>query len=201
MRQVTCMCESVFDADLPEEVDLDETPGVMDSILKGDFLSVRCPSCGSLLKPELRVRLLSKKSKLDLVMIPELERMSLYMGQAGIPDGAEALVGYAELFERARILTDGLDPAAIEILKYLMLQKAEEQAPEAEISVAYAGKKEGKLAFHLTGLKEGEVAVLPVDLRSYEKSLADKKRSLGEAPFDSIFKGPYRSIRMLEAED
>jgi hypothetical protein len=201
MRQVTCMCESVFDADLPEEIDIDATPGVMDSILKGDFLSIRCPNCGSLLKPEIRVRLFSKRSKLDLVMVPELERMSLYMGKAGMPEGAEALVGYAELFERARILADELDPVVIEILKYVMLQKAEEQAPDADISVVYAGKKDGKLVFHLTGLKEGQVAVLPVDASTYDRTLADKKRSLGEAPFDRIFKGPYRSIRMLEAEE
>jgi hypothetical protein len=201
MRQVTCMCENVFEADLPEEVDLDRSPGVMDQILKGEFLSVRCPICGSLLKPELRVRLFSQKSKLDIVALPELERMSLYLGKAGIPDGAEALVGYAELFERARILSDGLDPATVEIMKYLMLQKASEQAPEAEVSAAYAGKKDGKLVFHITGLKEDQVAVLPVDPSSYAKALEEKPRSLGEAPFDRIFKGPYRSIRMLEAEE
>jgi hypothetical protein len=201
MRQVTCMCETVFDADLPEEVDVDANPGVLDEVLKGEFLAVRCPSCGTRLKPELRVRLLSAKSKLDLVVLPELERTSLYLGKAGIPEGAEALVGYAELFERARILSEGLDPETIEILKYLMVQKAEEQAPDADISVAYAGKKDGKLSFHLSGLKEGQVAVLPVDPSTYAKTLADKPRSLREAPFDRIFKGPYRSIRMLESEE
>ena len=83
----------------------------------------------------------------------------------------------------------------------LFLEKAEEQAPAAELSASYAGKQDGKLAFHITGLREGQVAVLPVDPRSYEKTLADKKRSLAEAPFDRIFKGPYRSIRMLEVEE
>jgi hypothetical protein len=200
MRQVTCMCETVFDADLPEEIDIDSAPGTIAEILRGEFLSVTCPSCGARLKPELRVRLASKKSKLDIVMLPEIERMSLYVGKAGIPEGAEAIVGYAELFERAKIISEGLDPEAIEILKYFLIQKAEEQAPEADISVAYAGKKDGKLSFHLSGLKEGQVAVLPVDPSTYEKTLADKPRSLREPPFDRLFKGPYRSIRMLETE-
>jgi hypothetical protein len=200
MRQVTCMCETTFDADLPEEVDIDSAPDTFDSIIKGDFLAVRCPSCGTRLKPELRVRLFSKKMKLDLVVLPELERMSLYLGKAGIPEGAEAVVGYAELFERVKMLSDGLDPDTIEILKYFLIQKAEEQAPEADISVAYAGKKDGRLSFYLSGLKEGQVAVLPVDPSTYAKTLADKPRSLREAPFDRIFKGPYRSIRMLETE-
>jgi hypothetical protein len=201
MRQVTCMCETVFDADLPEEVDIDSTPGTIDEILRGEFMAATCPSCGARLKPELRVRLVSQKGKLDIVMLPEQERTALYLGKAGIPRGAEAVVGYAELFERAKMLSEGLDPETIEILKYFLIQKAEEQAPEAEISVSYAGKKDGKLSFHLTGLKEGQVAVLPVDPSTYAKTLADKPGSLLEAPFDRLFKGPYRSIRMLETED
>jgi hypothetical protein len=133
-------------------------------------------------------------------MLPESERMSLYLGKAGIPDGAEAVVGYAELFERVKVLSDKLDPVAMEILKYLLMQKAEEQAPDADISVAYAGMKDGKLSFHLSGLKEGQVAVLPIETSTYAKTLEDKPRSIREAPFDRIFKGPYRSIRMLETD-
>jgi hypothetical protein len=200
MRTVTCRCETVFEADLPEEVDLDSRPQTLDEILKGDFLAVDCPNCGARLKPELTVRLVSKKAGLDLVVLPELDRMSLYRGAVELPKGSQALVGYPELFERARILSDGLDPETVEILKYYLAQKAAEQAPEAEIAVAYAGKKGEKLEFHLNGLKEGQVAVLPIDAAIYAKTQGDKARSLREAPFDRIFKGQYRSIRMLEAE-
>lgn len=200
MRKVTCRCDTSFEANLPEEVDLDASPGTLGEILSGDFLSVACPSCGAKLKPELRVRLFSKKLGLDMVAFPELERISLYRGVADLPKGAEAIVGYPELFERARILTDGLDPEAIEIMKYWLAQKAVEQAPDAEIAVAYAGKKGEKLAFHVTGLKEGQVAVLPIDQATYAKTLSEKARSIKEAPFSRIFKGPYRSIRALEAD-
>ena len=133
-------------------------------------------------------------------MVPELERMSLLLGKAGIPQGAEAVVGFPELYERAKVISDGLDPEAIEILKYFLLQKAEEQSTEAEVSVFYAGLKEGKLAFHLTGLKEGQVAVLPIDRSTYDKTAADKASSLKEAPFDRMLKGPYRSVNSLEAD-
>lgn len=200
MRKVTCMCETSFDADLPEEFDLDATPEVIGQILAGDFLAVSCPSCGARLKPELRVRLVSKKSGMDLVALPELERISLYRGAAQLPKGSEALVGYPELFERARMIEDELDPEAVEIIKYWLSQKAEEQAPDADIKVAYAGKKGDKLTFHLTGLREGEVAVLPVDQATYAKTIAEKARSSREPPFSRIFKGPYRSIRILEAD-
>lgn len=201
MRQMTCMCETSFDADLPEEVDLDAEPQTIDRILAGDFLAVSCPNCGARLKPELRVRLVSKKRRLDLVCLPELERMSLYLGSADVPEGAEALVGYAELFERAKMLADGVDPEAIEIIKYLLAEKAEEKSPEAEVSIAYAGKKEGKLEFHVSGLKEGEVAVLPLAPAIYDKTLADKAKTKQEPPFDRVFKGPYRSIKILAADE
>jgi len=194
------MCETSFDADLPEEIDLDSSPSALAQILSGDFLAVECPSCGARLKPELRVRLFSKKNGMDLVAIPELERNALYRGAVDLPKGAEALVGYPELFERAKMIQDGLDPESVEIIKYWLVQKAAEQSPEADISASYAGKKEGRLAFHLMGLKEGQVAVLPIDPKTYDKTFADKARSLRQAPFDRIFKGSYRSIRILEAE-
>jgi hypothetical protein len=195
------MCETSFDADLPEEIDLDRDSGTLDEILSGNFLSVECPSCGAMLKPELRIRLVSKKRDLDFVALPELERISLYRGAVELPKGASALVGYHELYERALILADGLDPEAIEIIKYWLIQKAAEQSPDAEIGAAYAGKKDSKLAFHLSGLREGQVAILPVEVSTYEKTLADKPRSLREAPFDRMLKGPYKSVRALEAED
>jgi len=200
VRKVTCMCETTFDADIPEEIDLDSSPGVLGEILAGDFLAVSCPSCGARLKPELRVRLTSKKRGMDIVALPELERISLYRGAVDLPKGAEALVGYPELFERARILEDGLDPGAIEIIKYWLVQKAEEQAPEADIRAAFAGKKGDRLSFQLSGLREGELAVLPVDQGTYDKTIAEKARSSREAPLARVLKGPYRSIRILEAD-
>jgi hypothetical protein len=200
MRKVICMCETVFDAELPEEIDLDSSAGALDEILGGEFLAVSCPSCGARLKPELRVRLISKNGGMDLVALPELDRLSLYRGAVDLPKGAQAVVGYPELFERALILKDGLDPEAVEIIKFYLAQKAVEQAPDAELSIAYAGKKGDRLSFHVAGLKEGQVAVVPVEQGTYTKTLADKARSLREAPFDRIFKGAYRSIRVLEAD-
>jgi hypothetical protein len=198
MRKVTCRCESSFDADLPDEIDLDAEPSTLDAILSGEFFQVTCPNCGSKLKPELRVRLFSKKRGLDLTALPELERTSLYRGAADIAKGSEALVGYAELFERARALVDGLDPEVLEIIKYWLVAKAQESDPDADLQASYAGIEEGKLRFQVAGLKQGEVAVLHVGRSLYDKTVADKARSLRSEPFDKIFAGPYRSIRALE---
>jgi hypothetical protein len=201
MRNVTCKCDASFDADLPDEVDLDKGGGILGLILSGDFMVTSCPSCGAVLKPELRVRLTSKKMGLDLIVLPELERSSLYLGTADLAAGAEVLVGYAELLERARILTAGLDPESIEIIKLWLLERAEEKAPEAFVTAAYAETKEGRLLFHLEGLREGEIAVLPVDKAIYDRAVADKAKSKREKPFDKIFQGPYRSVRVLEFDN
>ena len=208
MRTVTCNCETSFEADLPDQIDLDHEPGRLDQILAGSFFQITCPNCGNTLKPELRVRLISAKAGIDLLVLPEMERLSFFLGEMEVPKGTELLIGYAELFERARIVVDGLDATAIEIVKYWLRLKAEENAPEAqEITVAYAGfqaaeaAKTGprKLVFHISGIKEGEVAVLPVGEDYYGRILADKAKTLRAEPFVTMFKGPYRSIRMLES--
>lgn len=207
MRKVVCMCETSFEADLPEEIDLDAEPGRIDEILAGTFFQVSCPNCAAILKPELSVRLVSRKRHLDIQVLPELERLSYHLGEASFPKGAEILIGYAELFERARIIADGLDPSAIEIIKYYLCLKAEEGAPEsADLSVSFAGlQDDGKggkgqrLLFHITGIREDEIAVLPIGKDYYERILKEMPETMKKEPFTAIFAGPYRSIRMLEA--
>jgi hypothetical protein len=201
------MCETSFDADLPEEIDLDEEPGRLQEMLSGAFFEVTCPSCGTVLKPELTVRVRSRQHGLDLQVVPELERLSFHLNEVETPKGAELLIGYGELFERARMVKDGLDPEAVEIIKYYLRIKAEESANEAaEISVSYAGLQgeeelagPRKLLFHISGIKEGELAVLPIGRDYYGRILADKAKTKKSEPFDRVFKGPYRSIRVLEA--
>jgi hypothetical protein len=200
MRTITCLCERSFEADLPEDIDLDAEPGRIREILDGGFFAVSCPSCGTLLKPELELRFGSKKHGLDLTVIPEAERLDFYRGKRLFSKDAEILIGYAELFERARIIDEGLDAEAIEILKYWLAQKAAEASPEAEAYVSFAGREGEGLTFHVRGLREGEVAVLRVGADIYESALAGKAKSLRSAPFDRIFAGHYRSIRILDSE-
>lgn len=207
MRKVVCMCETSFEADLPEEIDLDAEPGRIGEILSGTFFQVSCPNCATILKPELSVRLVSRKRHLDIQVLPELERLSYHLGEAALPKGAELLIGYAELFERARIIADELDPSAIEIIKYYLRLKAEEGAPEsADLSVSYAGfEEDGKggkgqrLLFHIAGMREGEIAVLPIGRDYYDRIVREMPETMKKEPFTVIFAGPYRSIRALEA--
>ncbi|HUW41201.1 MAG TPA: CpXC domain-containing protein [Rectinemataceae bacterium] len=201
MRSITCICENSFEADLPEEIDLDAEPGRIEQILGKDFFVLSCPSCGTKLEPELRVRFLSRKRSLDLVVIPELERVSLYRGKVALPKTSTVLVGYNELRERIRMLADDLDPESIEILKYFLLLKAEEASPDSEISVLYSGSEKGELIFHIRGIKEGETAVARIGRDMYDAAASGKARTMRTEPFDRMFAGPYRSVRSLEAEE
>ncbi|MGO8694551.1 MAG: CpXC domain-containing protein [Rectinemataceae bacterium] len=200
MRKITCICENSFDADLPDEIDIDAEPERIDQILDRSFFVITCPSCGTKLESELRVRLLSKSRSMDTVVIPELERIAHYRGKVALSKGSAVLIGYDELRERFKMMADDLDPDSIEILKYFLLLKAEETSPDSDISIAYTGIEKDSLIFHVKGIKEGEVAVLRIGRSIYEKTASDKSRTMRTEPFDRVFAGPYRSIRSLEAE-
>lgn len=206
MRRITCMCETNFEVDLPEEIDLDSEPWRLDQILDGSFFSVTCPSCGSIIKPEIDVGISSKKRGILLKVLPEIERLSFFLGETSVPKGMEVLIGYRELFERAKILSDELDPVVVEIIKYYLLLKAEDATPDAlELSVSYEGLQAPapaqvgtKLLFHIKGMKSDEVAVLPITHDYYERILKDKCVIARTEPFNRIFGGQYRSIHVLE---
>ncbi len=190
-----CHCSADVDIDVPEVMDIDADPALFKQLEDGSFLSVVCPHCGATLRPELLIRIKSASRELDAIVLPELERMAVYRGKADAPKGVEILVGYAELFERARILRDGLDPRTIEIIKYYLSGKAEEQEPEADILVLYHGLVEGKLEFHIFGMKSGETGIIRLPRESACKSASDSARL--DSRFKDLFASQYRSIRKL----
>jgi predicted nucleic-acid-binding Zn-ribbon protein len=46
MRSITCPCNHVFDANIPETIDLDSDKSQLDALADGTFMTVTCPSCG-----------------------------------------------------------------------------------------------------------------------------------------------------------
>jgi hypothetical protein len=192
MRIISCRCEKTFDADLPEEIDLDREPETLEAILAGDFLVVTCPHCGERIKPDIAISLRSRRTGLTLRVLPEVERATWMMGTPALPKDVDVLL----------IVEDGLDPRAVEILKYYILAKALEGAPEGGDTplVRYRGKtEEGKLSFGIEGLREGELALLALPFDRYEKSLKDLPNLAATEPFSSFLFGPHKSIRALES--
>ncbi len=200
MRSVTCPCEAVFEADLPESVDLDSRPRALEEILEGTFLSARCPECGTVVKPDLPVRVTSGSRGMDIQVVPEVDRFAFYRGAVPLPSGSEAVIGYRELVERIRAVRAGVSPRALEVLKYMLLARAQQDAPEAEIVIEYAGREADSFVFDVWGLKADEAGVVRIPAAVYEKTLSELARKASEEPFSRIFAGTYRSVRVLEAD-
>lgn len=199
MRSITCLCDKSFDAEVPDAVDLDADSGLLARLSEGEFMTFTCPHCGVKLKPEFPVRVRGSALARDVWVVPELERLEFYSGKVDLPAACEVLVGYPELFERARLVRDGVDPEAAEILKFYLLVRAGEDNPDAELAVFYMGKEPGRLVYHLYGARDGETGVLRVPEETFRSIASDKKRKMGEETFREIFKGPYRAVRSLEA--
>ncbi len=197
MIQTRCRCDNAIEFDLPDHFDLDHDEQSKAALLDGSFLSVACPQCGAPVRPEIAVRVDWASKGLKAQVLPELERLSAYRGKADAPKGVELLIGYPELFERIRMLRDGLDPLAVELLKYFVYEKAQDSEPDADISVHYNGLLDESLAFHILGLKSDEAAVLKLPKDSYKRALGGLKESLGKEPFKELFQGSYRSINKL----
>lgn len=200
MRSVTCPCEAVFEADLPDSVDLDARPGAFKEILEGSFLSVRCPECGSVVKPDLPVRITSESRGMDIQVVPEMERYAFYRGAVPLPSGSEAVIGYRELVERIRTVKEGVSPGALEVIKYLLLARAQQDAPEADIVIEYVGRQENSFVFDVWGMKPDQAGVIRVPQAVYDKTLSELAKKTSEEPFSRIFAGTYRSVRALEAD-
>jgi hypothetical protein len=202
MKQtIPCPCDNSFSVEVPGEIDLDEKPEYVDEIMNGSFMNFTCPSCGKKHKPEFPLSLLWPSRNIRLEILPELDRGEYYRRKKD-PPGAETLIGYPEMADRLAVLRDGLEPAAVEAIKYYLLLKAEESYPETEINVWYQNRGPESLEFHLHGIRQDEVAVSRIPLALYEKTLADyKKHPRGEIYRALRFRS-YLSIQnMLRPEE
>ncbi|MDR2435399.1 MAG: CpXC domain-containing protein [Treponema sp.] len=199
-QNITCPCGRGFSVVAEEAIDLDASPEYIGKITDGSFMSFTCPGCGKTHKPEFPVRLLWPSQKITLEVLPELDRGEFYRRKTVEP-GVETVIGYPELADRIAVIRDGLEPAAIETLKYYLLLKAEENYPEQEIRIWYQGKNAGGVEFHLHGIKAGEVAITRVPISVYEKTLADFRERPGAEVFTSLRTRSYLSVQnMLRPE-
>lgn len=196
MRTIVCSCDASFDADLPDSIDLDAQPEQKEALLSGSFITVVCPSCGRKLKPEFALKVTWVSRGLSIQVIPEMERPELSeMGKQ--KTDSLFVVGYAELADRIAVVSAGLEPAAIEALKYYLLLKAAEADPNAEASAWFHSADADSIDFHVHGLRPGEVAVSKIPRSLYERTLAEYKAHPGNEPFRSIRNGNYISVQNL----
>jgi hypothetical protein len=199
-RKVVCFCEHEFETEISESVEL--TVPVEDSILAGDFQSLRCPGCGKALKPEFPARL--SRGGGVLFFVPELDRVSFYRGALAYPvgDADRVAIGYEELAEKILLRRAGLDDRVAEVLKYYLLQKVPESSlGEGDVRLLFSRVEGESLVFHAHGLRAGEVGVLKVGRAMADKVSAQLHEKLAAEPFSQILAGPYVSVNKLATEN
>jgi hypothetical protein len=206
-KSITCFCENTFEAEIPDSVDLAAEPHVVQLVLRGDFMSFSCPLCGKRLTPEFPCALLGLQGDRDIFFIPELDRTAYSRGRLPYDIGKpwRVAIGYPELAEKLRIVTQGLDDRAVEIMKYYLLSRSTETPatqsdaaePAGEINVEYIGQDGDRLEFHLGGLRKGEIAVARLGRDMYRKIEVDLEKRVGEEPFKDFCTPPYVSIKRI----
>jgi len=181
--------------DVPDLIDLDTMSVWLDRISSGDVITGKCGSCGSVIQPEVALRIKWPSKQVDLLVLPELERISVYRGKCKVENPTEIVIGYPELIERIRILRDGLDPQACEIMKLYIYAQAETQVPEAQLVVLYHALHDGHLEFRILGMKAGQTGILRLPLSSYERAQKQKKNL--DKRLKELLSGSYRSVRTI----
>jgi hypothetical protein len=141
-----------------------------------------------------------------------LDRGEFYRRKKEVPDKGplkkETIIGYPELVDRLLVLRDGLEPSAVEAIKYYLYVKAEESYPDGELEIWYAGMAgdlkdaASALEFHIHGIKEDEVAVTKVPQSLYRKTLDDFIKHPKNEMFSSLRVRSYLSVKnMMRPEE
>ncbi|MBN2444872.1 MAG: hypothetical protein JXJ04_26190 [Spirochaetales bacterium] len=204
MKKITCYCEEKFDADIPDEVNFDTHPELMASIINGDFMSVTCPKCNKVLKPEYPLKLTGTSEGIDFFFIPELDRSTYSFGKLDYETGSPAriVIGFRELVEKLKIYKEKMDDRCIEVIKYYLLQKAVDSVnnEEADIDIYFMEKKGDTLIFHIEGIKQDAIAVSQIQYEMYDKVMKDIDKKMRTDPFQTFLTPPYVSIKRVYIE-
>jgi hypothetical protein len=198
-RKIPCFCDNSFTVEVPEEIDLDLNPGYMDEIRNGSFMGFLCPSCGKKHKPEFPLTVLWTSKNVSFEVFPELDRGEFYRQKKEVPNKGplkkETIIGYPELADRLAVISDDLEPAVVEAIKYYLHIKAEENYPDDEMEIWYAASSPDSIEFHIHGIRQYEVAIVKVPRSTYEKTLKDFLKNPKTELFSSLRVRSYLSVK------
>ena len=197
MKTINCYCENTFEAKILDLYDIDKDKKIIDTIVNGTFMSVTCPKCNKLLKPEYETVIKSKKLKIDLHFLPELERESYFMAPKEIKN-KQLVIGYTELLERFKLIKSNLDHRYIEIIKLQLLTKAPKNA---DLKIYFDSIIEEKIVLHIHGLKENEIGISNIPMSVYKKIEEDFSTIKEEELYKFLLSGPYVSVRKFGREE
>ena len=199
-RRIVCFCEHGFDADIPDSINLAEDPEAEQAILSGEFLSIRCPNCGKVLKPEFPVLIEDPQAENSIFFVPELDRAAYFRGSLAysLREANRVAIGYEELVEKFLLKQYDLDDRVMEIVKYYLLSKVmEDETGDKELRILFSRQEGDMVLFNVLGLKEAEVGILKVPMATVEKIASQLEEKKRQEPFSEILKAPYISINNL----
>jgi hypothetical protein len=202
-RRIVCFCEHGFDADVPDSVNLGEQPEMEQAIIDGEFLSIRCPNCGKVLKPEFPVLIEDPQAENSIFFVPELDRSAFYRGSLSysLREATRVAIGYEELVEKLLLKRYNLDDRVVEIVKYYLLSKImEDEGEDKELRILFSKREGDTVLFNVLGMKKGEVGILKVPMATVEKISSQLLEKKQQEPFSEILKAPYISINNLLME-
>lgn len=202
MRNIVCFCEHNFEIDIPDIIDMEKDENIINSILAGEFMNIKCPNCKTLLKPELPLRLIDNSKKIDIYFIPEIDRTSFLMNKLpyDINTPERIVIGYKELVEKITILQNGLNDQAIEIIKYYILSKAREKAMGDDIRIFFHKQENDTFFFYIEGLKKDEIGQYEIKNDLYQKVQQDVVNKLSDPSFSVFLQPPYVSLNKVYME-
>lgn len=196
MPQIKCHCRKEFEWDFPDRVDLEREPESYRSIRDGSFMSATCPHCGAVIKPEKELYLFDEKRGLSLTLIPERERVAFLTGKKKV-QAERVVIGYRELAEKIAITENELNEKAVEVIKFLFLQKSE----NGQLTIYFQELEEGRLLFHLHGLSRDEIGVTRVSEETYRNIVNELPRYERDPDFRSFLTPPYISVNNIYVEE
>ena len=202
-RRIVCFCEHGFDAEVPDAVDLGKQPEVEQAIIDGEFLSIRCPNCGKVLKPEFPVLIEDPQAENSIYFVPELDRSAYFRGSLSysLREANRVAIGYEELVEKFLLKRYNLDDRVVEIVKYYLLSKVmEDETGDRELRILFSKREGDTVLFNVLGFKKDEVGILKVPMATVEKVASQLEEKKHQEPFSEILKAPYVSINNLLVE-
>jgi hypothetical protein len=166
-------------------------------------LSIRCPNCGKVLKPEFPVLIEDPQAENSIFFVPELDRSSYFRGSLAysLREANRVAIGYEELVEKFLLKRHDLDDRVVEIVKYYLLSKImEDETGDKELRVLFSRQEGETVLFNVLGLKESEVGILKVPMATLQKIASQLEEKKHQEPFSDILKTPYVSINNLLVE-
>ncbi len=196
MGLIRCNCGEEISVDFPEVFDTKEYPDLFEEVLEGKFLSVQCSACGTLIKPELPVRLVDKERGVDIFFLPDKEREKYLAGKRDVPEADRIVFGYLELAEKVYIFSNDLNDRVVETIKYYYLKKGGGE----DITVYLDALENEKLRFHIHGLKKDEIGITTLSRNFYEKVETELPSIVQTENLSEVLSPPYVSVKKIYIE-